>query len=195
MSASRSRSPTTRFVADFTGSSPQVPGPINCTRTRLQSACRTIFKAIADPATPGQRWLVPPGGDHLPGRHRLYGPASGPGVHLLGNRRLCGRFAVAGAFPCPAGSPDRRTPSQRVRHADRRVQRRGRAVYPGRAAGRRAGVQARPRMAKMDWCRWVTAKPMSSRSRCAKRAIPCWWISMPSTKPLPAMVVIAAVWV
>ena len=39
------------FVADFTGSSPQVPGPINCTRTRLHSACRTIFKAITDPST------------------------------------------------------------------------------------------------------------------------------------------------
>ncbi len=35
-----------RFVADFTGSSPQVPGPINGTRARLQSAARVVFKAI-----------------------------------------------------------------------------------------------------------------------------------------------------
>lgn len=49
-----------RFVADFTGSSPQVPGPINCTRTRLHSACRTVFKAIADPATPvNDGWFRP----------------------------------------------------------------------------------------------------------------------------------------
>lgn len=48
------------FVADFTGSSPQVPGPINCTRTRLQSACRTIFKAITDPSTPvNDGWFRP----------------------------------------------------------------------------------------------------------------------------------------
>jgi len=40
------------FIVDFTGSAPQVRGPINCTRTRLQSACRTIFKAVADPSTP-----------------------------------------------------------------------------------------------------------------------------------------------
>ncbi|MCO6450779.1 MAG: hydantoinase B/oxoprolinase family protein [Caldilineales bacterium] len=49
-----------RFVADFTGSSPQVPGPINCTRTRLYSACRTIFKAVADPSTPvNDGWFRP----------------------------------------------------------------------------------------------------------------------------------------
>ena len=48
------------FVVDFTGSSPQVPGPINCTRTRLHSACRTIFKAITDPATPvNDGWFRP----------------------------------------------------------------------------------------------------------------------------------------
>ncbi|RME80006.1 MAG: hydantoinase B/oxoprolinase family protein [Caldilineae bacterium] len=48
------------FIADFTGSSPQVPGPINCTRTRLQSACRTIFKAITDPSTPvNDGWFRP----------------------------------------------------------------------------------------------------------------------------------------
>lgn len=40
------------FIADFTGSAPQVRGPINCTRTRLYSACRTIFKAITDPHAP-----------------------------------------------------------------------------------------------------------------------------------------------
>jgi N-methylhydantoinase B len=41
------------FVADFTGSAPQVRGPVNCTRTRLNSACRSIFKAVTEP------------GDHL----------------------------------------------------------------------------------------------------------------------------------
>jgi N-methylhydantoinase B len=40
------------FTADFTGSSPQVRGPINCTRTRLHSACRSVFKSITDPASP-----------------------------------------------------------------------------------------------------------------------------------------------
>jgi N-methylhydantoinase B len=48
------------FVVDFTGSSSQVPGPINCTRTRLHSACRTIFKAITDPTTPvNDGWFRP----------------------------------------------------------------------------------------------------------------------------------------
>lgn len=48
------------FTVDFTGSSPQVPGPINCTRTRLFSACRTIFKAITDPASPvNDGWFRP----------------------------------------------------------------------------------------------------------------------------------------
>jgi len=48
------------FVADFSGSAPQVRGPINCTRTRLHSACRTIFKAITDPTTPvNDGWFRP----------------------------------------------------------------------------------------------------------------------------------------
>ena len=40
------------FIADFTGSSPQVPGPINGTWARLQSSCRVVFKAVTSPAHP-----------------------------------------------------------------------------------------------------------------------------------------------
>lgn len=48
------------FIADFTGSAPQVRGPINCTRTRLHSACRAILKAITDPKTPANEgWFRP----------------------------------------------------------------------------------------------------------------------------------------
>ena len=48
------------FIADFTGSAGQVRGPINCTWTRLQSACRTIFKAITDPhASTNDGWFRP----------------------------------------------------------------------------------------------------------------------------------------
>jgi N-methylhydantoinase B len=41
-----------KFVADFTGSAPQTPGPINCTWTGLVSAVRLIFKALTDPHIP-----------------------------------------------------------------------------------------------------------------------------------------------
>jgi len=40
------------FIADFTGSAPQTPGPINCTWTGLVSAVRLIFKALTDPHIP-----------------------------------------------------------------------------------------------------------------------------------------------
>jgi N-methylhydantoinase B len=40
------------FVCDFTGTHPQVPGPINCTLTGLHSGIRTIFKAISGPHIP-----------------------------------------------------------------------------------------------------------------------------------------------
>jgi N-methylhydantoinase B len=40
------------FVCDFTGTHPQVPGPINCTTTGLHSGVRTIFKAITGPSVP-----------------------------------------------------------------------------------------------------------------------------------------------
>jgi N-methylhydantoinase B len=50
----------TEFIADFTGSSPQVRGPINSTRTRLFSACRSIFKSITNPASPvNDGWFRP----------------------------------------------------------------------------------------------------------------------------------------
>jgi N-methylhydantoinase B len=38
------------FICDFTGTHPQVPGPVNCTYTGLVSGVRTVFKAITDPA-------------------------------------------------------------------------------------------------------------------------------------------------
>ncbi|MCH8182389.1 MAG: hydantoinase B/oxoprolinase family protein [Proteobacteria bacterium] len=40
------------FIADFTGSHAQVPGPINNSRTGLVSAVRTVFKALSNPSVP-----------------------------------------------------------------------------------------------------------------------------------------------
>jgi N-methylhydantoinase B len=40
------------FVADFTGSHPQVPGPVNTTRTGVISATRVVFKAVVGPDVP-----------------------------------------------------------------------------------------------------------------------------------------------
>ncbi|MBJ7600862.1 MAG: 5-oxoprolinase [Candidatus Nephthysia bennettiae] len=40
------------FVADFTGSNLQVPGPINNTRTGLVSGVRAVFKALTNPEIP-----------------------------------------------------------------------------------------------------------------------------------------------
>jgi N-methylhydantoinase B len=56
------------FVCDFTGTHPQVPGPVNCTLTGLHSGVRTIFKAITGPQIPVNegcfrplRVICPPG--------------------------------------------------------------------------------------------------------------------------------------
>src|SRR5918999_1884532 len=49
-----------RVVADFTGTHPQVAGPVNCTRSGLVSGIRTVFKAITDPDEPGSDvWFRP----------------------------------------------------------------------------------------------------------------------------------------
>jgi N-methylhydantoinase B len=49
-----------RVVCDFTGSHPQVPGPVNCTISGLVSGVRTVFKAITDPYEPGSdAWFRP----------------------------------------------------------------------------------------------------------------------------------------
>lgn len=45
---------------DFTGSSPQRDAPINCSRGALYSACKTILKAMVDPAAPSNEgWFRP----------------------------------------------------------------------------------------------------------------------------------------
>jgi N-methylhydantoinase B len=45
---------------DFTGSSPQRDAPVNCSRGALQSACKTILKAMVDPAAPSNEgWFRP----------------------------------------------------------------------------------------------------------------------------------------
>lgn len=38
------------FICDFTGTDPQVPGPINCSYTGLVSAVRTVFLAVTNPS-------------------------------------------------------------------------------------------------------------------------------------------------
>jgi N-methylhydantoinase B len=48
------------FIADFTGSSPQTQGPINCARGALLSACKTVFKAIVAPQQPSNEGLFRP---------------------------------------------------------------------------------------------------------------------------------------
>lgn len=48
------------FVCDFTGTHPQVPGPINATRTGLLSAIRTIFKAVTGPEFPANEGCFRP---------------------------------------------------------------------------------------------------------------------------------------
>ncbi len=45
---------------DFTGSSPQVRGPVNCSRSAMISAVKTVFKAIVDPQAPSNEgWFRP----------------------------------------------------------------------------------------------------------------------------------------
>lgn len=56
------------FICDFTGTHPQVPGPVNCTTTGLHSGVRTMLKAITSPSIPVNegcfrpiRVICPPG--------------------------------------------------------------------------------------------------------------------------------------
>ncbi|MBN9021481.1 MAG: hydantoinase B/oxoprolinase family protein [Rhizobiales bacterium] len=49
-----------RMTADFTGSSPQLAGPVNCARGALVSAVKTVFKAVVDPQAPSNDgWFRP----------------------------------------------------------------------------------------------------------------------------------------
>jgi N-methylhydantoinase B len=48
------------FVCDFTGSAEQVAGPVNCGPTGLQSAVRTVWKGLIDPAIPANEGVFRP---------------------------------------------------------------------------------------------------------------------------------------
>lgn len=49
-----------RMTADFTGSSPQLAGPVNCARGAMVSAVKTVFKAVVDPTAPSNDgWFRP----------------------------------------------------------------------------------------------------------------------------------------
>lgn len=49
-----------RMTADFTGSSPQLAGPVNCARGAMVSAVKTVFKAVVDPKAPSNDgWFRP----------------------------------------------------------------------------------------------------------------------------------------
>ena len=49
-----------KIVADFTGSSPQLTGPVNCARGALVSAVKTVLKAVVNPTAPSNEgWFRP----------------------------------------------------------------------------------------------------------------------------------------
>lgn len=48
------------FIADFTGSAAQAPGPINNTRAGLLSAVRAVFKALTNPEIPATEGVFRP---------------------------------------------------------------------------------------------------------------------------------------
>ncbi len=48
------------FICDFTGSTEQVPGPVNCGATGLHSAVRAAWKAVTDPAIPANEGVFRP---------------------------------------------------------------------------------------------------------------------------------------
>ena len=57
------------FICDFTGSHPQVPGPVNNTFTGLLSAAQVAFKAVTNPARGGEPRLLRAAARHLPAGH------------------------------------------------------------------------------------------------------------------------------
>ena len=48
------------IVCDFTGTNPQVPGPVNCTLTSVHSAVRGILKAVTNPSIPANEGTFRP---------------------------------------------------------------------------------------------------------------------------------------
>ena len=129
-----------RVVADFTGTHPQVPGPVNCTRSGSSPGIRTVFKAMTDSERTRLRRVVPAVRGDLSARHDLHGAAAGPRRPLLRGDRGGHRSRLEGAGAGDARDPHGGQLRLRVRDGDR-VHAPGhrRAHAARRAAGRRLG--------------------------------------------------------
>ena len=97
-------------IADFTGSSPQVRGPMNCTVVVVASAIYNAVFSVTDPDTPdpAQLGLLPADQVHRPGR--IGGQRRPPGPVRRRQHRSpaeADRPAPRGALarPCPSASP------------------------------------------------------------------------------------------
>ena len=132
-------------VVDFTGSSSQVRGPVNCTWSGLVSGVRTVFKAITDPTEPPSDAWFRPLRIVGAGRLRLQRDPAGAGRRLLRGDRGGQRPGVEGAR---AGDPPAhgRLVRVRVRHlAGARPSGHRRADDPERAAAWRLGRERHAR--------------------------------------------------
>ncbi len=104
------------FICDFTGTHPQVPGPINCALTGLHSGVRTILKAITSPSIAVNegcfrplKVICPPGTIFSALR-----PAA-VSTYWVGNHELCHRPGMEGACPHRPATPSSRSLSLSVR--------------------------------------------------------------------------------
>ena len=131
------------FVADYTGSHPQVNGPINTPATGLRSRVRAIYPGDHHARHPDQRRHVPAAPHRLPAAHGVHRRAADADLVLLRERRVLPRPGVEGARPAhPAPAAGRALPLDLRHHHQRPTPRDRPALRPVRAARSAAGAPA-----------------------------------------------------
>ena len=161
------------FVADYTGSAPQVPRAHQLHPHPAAVGMPHHVKAITDTQRAGQRRVVPADLEVIcPDGTIFTAQRPAPGVHLLGESARVVDLLWRCPFRCCPMTSAGGTSSQRVRHDHQRARPGGQDIHPGRTAGGRLRARRRRAMAPAGSCRWATARRMSCPRRCARAGSP-----------------------
>ena len=169
------------FVADYTGSHPQVKGPINTPATGLRSRVRAIYRAITTPDIPTNGGMF--GCSASSARRARCSPPSGRCRPRSTSRAAgsastwCGRRSPrTSRTGCRPGTSCRSAPPPSAADTPRPA---GSTSCPSRSSA--AGARPAPGMGSTASSATRTARRSTSRSRSPRRATACASTAMAST--------------
>jgi N-methylhydantoinase B len=172
-----------KLICDYTGSHPQVLGPVNAGWTALVAAARAIFLALTDPSIPTNDGCFRPLEIICPPR-TIFTAERPAAVSTYWETMLYAADLIWKAMRrcCPIGCRQATSSAYVLRSSPACIPTRARcSSWWSRA--RAAGVPAQPKTARTACSAWGTARPTMCRWKYVSSVMACWSNSMPTTSP------------